>query len=72
MTNELLIVPDGKTSEGAEKSSPKDLYEMFQRTKSHGFVSLQLLIAVEIFFGGMLYYQKMPCLNSTAIFHINR
>ena len=39
LTNGLLIVPDGETSEGAEKNSMKDLYEMFQGTKSHGLVS---------------------------------
>ena len=51
LVNGLLIVPDGEKSEGAEKISLKDLYEMFQGTKSHGHVSLQLLCALEIFFG---------------------
>ena len=60
LTNGLLIVPDGETSAGAEKISLKDLHEMFQGTKSHGLVSLQYSCALDYFFGGMLYYRKMP------------
>ena len=52
LTNELLIVPDGKTSEVTEKISLKNLYEMFPGTKSQGLVSLQFLCALNIFFGG--------------------
>ena len=52
LINEFLIVPDGETSEGAEKISLKDLYEMFQGTKSQGLVSLQVLCNLDIFLGG--------------------
>ena len=58
LTNELLIVPDGETSEGAEKISLKDLYETFQGTKSHGIVSLQFLCALDIFFDGNAILSK--------------
>ena len=39
LTNGLLVVLDGETLEGSKKISLKDLYEMFQGTKSHGLVS---------------------------------
>ena len=58
LTNELLIVPDGETSEGVEKISLKDLYETFQGTKSHGLVSQQFLCALDIFFGGNAILSK--------------
>ena len=53
MTNGLLVVPDGNSSERS-KINLKQLYEIFKDTKSHGLVSLQFLCALDIFFGGNL------------------
>ena len=49
LANGLSVVPDGETPEGSKKISLKDLYEMFQGTKSHGLVSLQFLCTLDIF-----------------------
>ena len=65
LTNGLLVIPDEETPEGSKKVSLKDLYEMFQSTKSHGFVTLQFL--EEIFL-----YQKMPSLSSIITFPMKR
>ena len=54
LTNGLFLVPDGETPRGSEKISLKSLYEMLKDTKSHGLVSLQFLLALE-----MLVYQKI-------------
>ena len=43
LSNKLIIVPDGDVPDGKEKINMKNLYEMFQHTKSHGLVSLQFL-----------------------------
>ena len=51
LTNGLLIVPEGEVPEGEEKINLKNLYETFRYTKSHGFVSLQFLGVLGIFFG---------------------
>ena len=67
LTNGLLIVPD---SEGAEKISLKDLYEMFQVTKSHRLVSLQFLCALDIFFGGDAILLKNALTELTTTFHM--
>ena len=58
LTNGLLVVPDGETPEESEKISLKDLYEMLQGTKSHGFFSLQFLCTLDIFFGGNISLSK--------------
>ena len=52
LTNGLLIVPDGDAPNGEEKINMKNLYEMFQHTKSHGLVSLPFLGALHMFFDG--------------------
>ena len=51
LTNGLLIIPDGKVPEGAEKINLKLLYEMFKDTQSHGLFSIQFLSVLGIFFG---------------------
>ena len=51
LTNGLLLIPDGETPDSSEKISIKTLYEMFKDTKSHGLVSLQFLLALNINFG---------------------
>ena len=43
LSNKLIIVPDGDVPDGEEKINMKNLYEVFQHTKSHGLVSLQFL-----------------------------
>ena len=53
LTNGLLIVPDSEVPEGEEKTNFKNLYEMFQYTKSHGLVSMQFLGVLGIFFVGV-------------------
>ena len=58
LTNGLLVAPDRETPEQSEKISLKDLYEMLQGTKSHGFVSLQFLCALDMFFGGNISLSK--------------
>ena len=50
LLNGLLSAPDGETPFDSEKISLKSLYEMFKDTKSHGIVSVQLLLALSIFF----------------------
>ena len=72
LTNGLLVVPDEETPEGSKKVSLKDLYEMFQSTKSHGFVTLQFLCALDIFFGGNISLPKMPSLSSIITFPMKR
>ena len=67
LTNGLLVVLDGETLEGSKKISLKDLYEMFQGTKSHGLVSLQFLCALDIFFGGNISLSK----NALTEFYYN-
>ena len=52
LTNGHLIVPDGDTLDGEEKINMKNLYEMFQHTKSHGLVSLPFLGALHMLFDG--------------------
>ena len=47
----MLVVPDSEVPDGKEKINPKNLYEMFKNTNSHGLVSLQFLGALGIFFG---------------------
>ena len=51
MTNGFLVVPDEESPPSSEKMSLKSLYEMFKDAKSHGLVSLQVLSALNIFFG---------------------
>ena len=58
LTNGLLVVPDGESAPGSEKISLKSLYEMFKDAKSHGLVSLQVLSALNIFFGGDIRLSK--------------
>ena len=58
LTNKLLVVPDRETPEEFEKISLKELYEMLQGTKSHGFVSLQFLCTLDLFFGGNISLSK--------------
>ena len=58
LTNRRLVVPDGKMPEGSKKISLKDFYEMFQGTKSHGFVSLQYLCTLGFYFGGNIPLSK--------------
>ena len=41
LTNGLLIVPDNELPEGEEKIYLRNLYEMFQYTKSHGLGFMQ-------------------------------
>ena len=67
LTNGLLIVPDGETSDRAEIISLKDLYEMFQGTKSQELVSSQFLCALDIFFGGDAILSK----NALTALHCN-
>ena len=43
LSNEPLIVPDGDMPYGEDKINMKNLYGMFQHTKSHGLLSLQFL-----------------------------
>ena len=47
-----MTVPDGETPFDSEKISLKSLYEIFKDTKSHGIVSVQLLLALNLFFFG--------------------
>ena len=54
LTNGLLQVPDGETPTGVKKISLKKLSELFKDIKSHGFVSLQFLSALNFFFGGSI------------------
>ena len=49
--NVFLVVPGGESPPSSEKMSLKSLYEMFKDAKSHGLVSLQVLSALNIFFG---------------------
>ena len=58
LTNGLLLVPDGETTEGPEKISLKSLYEMFKDTKSQGLVSLQFLSALNLFFARNIQTSK--------------
>ena len=51
MTSGLIIVPDGEVPEGEEKKDLESLYEIFRKTRSHGFVSIQFLGVLGIFFG---------------------
>ena len=50
LSNGLLIVPDNEVPEGEEKINLKNLYEMFDYTKSHNSVSMQCLVVLGIFF----------------------
>ena len=50
LTNGVLIAPYGEVPEGEEKINLKNLYEMFWYAKSHGFLSLQFLGVLSIFF----------------------
>ena len=43
LSNKLLIVPVDDVPDREEKINMKNLYELFQHTKSHGLVSLQFL-----------------------------
>ena len=52
LTNGLLKVPDSKKPSGAEKISLERLYELYRGTKSNRLVSLQILSALNLFFGG--------------------
>ena len=54
----MLIVPDSEVPQGEEKTNLKNLYEMFQYTKSHGLVSMQFLSILGIFFGAWLKESK--------------
>ena len=58
LTNGLLLVPDGETTEGPEKISLKSLYEMFKDTKSQGLVSRQFLSALNLFFARNIQTSK--------------
>ena len=52
LPNGLLPIPDGEIPNGSEKISLKTLYKMFKDIKSHGLVSVQFLLALNLFFGG--------------------
>ena len=54
----LLPVPDGETPEGSRKISLKTLYETFKDTKSHGLVSIQFSLALNLFCGGDIETSK--------------
>ena len=56
--NVFLVVPGGESPPSSEKMSLKSLYEMFKDAKSHGLVSLQVLSALNIFFGGDIRLSK--------------
>ena len=51
LTNGLLPIPDGETPDSSEKISIKTLYEMFKDTKSHGLISIQFSLTLNINFG---------------------
>ena len=57
MTNGLLIVPNGEALEREDKMNMKNLYEMFQHTKSHGLVSLPFLGVFHYYFNGKELHQ---------------
>ena len=59
LTNGLLVIPDGETPSCSEKISLKFLYKMFKDTKSHSFVLLQFLSALNIFFGWDIGLSKL-------------
>ena len=58
LTNGLLPVPDDETPERSEKMSMKTLYELFKDTKSLRLVSLQFLLALNLFYGGDIQTSK--------------
>ena len=58
LTNGLLLVPDGETPERSKKIYMKTLSELFKDTTSHGLVSLQFLLALNLFFGGDIQISK--------------
>ena len=58
LTNGLLLVPDGETPERSKKISMKTLYELFKDTTSHGLVSLQFLLVLNLFVGGDIQTSK--------------
>ena len=58
LTNGLLSVPDDETPERSEKMSMKTLYELFKDTKSLRLVSLQFLLALNLFYGGDIQTSK--------------
>ena len=61
MTNGLLIVPDGEALEREDKMNMKNLYEMFQRTKSHGLVCLAFLGVLHYYFNGKELHEIKKC-----------
>ena len=58
LNNGLLPVPDDETPERSEKMSMKTLYELFKDTKSLRLVSLQFLLALNLFYGGDIQTSK--------------
>ena len=53
-----MPVPDGETPDDSEKISIKTLYEMFKGKKFHSLLSVQILSALNIFFGGDISLSK--------------
>ena len=58
LTNGPLPVPDRKTPDDSEKISIKTFYEIFKNKKSPRLFSLQILSALNIFFGGDISLSK--------------
>ena len=72
LTNGRLVVPDGEMPEGYKKISLKDFYEMFQGTKSHGFVSSSIYAPWACLLEEIFLYQKMSSLSSIITFPMKR
>ena len=58
LTNGLFPIPDGETLDSSKKIFLKILYEIFKDTGSHGLVSSQFLLALNLFFGGGVQLSK--------------
>ena len=58
LTNGLLPIPDGGTPDSSEKISIKTLYKIFKYTKSHGLVSLQFLLALNLIWRECLFVKR--------------
>ena len=58
LTNGHLLIPVRKTPDGSKKISLKNLYKMFKDTESHGLVSAEFLLALNLFFGGDVQLSK--------------
>ena len=63
LSNKLIIVPDGDVPDEEEKINMKNLYEMFQHTKSHGLVSLQFLEVFCLIFDNKEHKKNKKCTN---------